>query len=67
MTRKIVKSVTVGVEDLTVDDFSEVAAIIGAPNDARVTTTGGPMYLPNENVNDENYPYSVTFTWVDTV
>ena len=67
MARKIIKSITVGVSDSTVDDFSEVAALIGAPSDAKITATGGPVYLPGSNEYDQDYPYSVNFTWVEEV
>lgn len=66
-SRRVIKSVSIGVEDSTVDDLSEVAALIGAPSDARIATTGGPLYIPGTNDYDEGYPYSVTFTWVETI
>lgn len=67
MTRSVLKSLTVGVEDTTLDDFSEVATLVGAPADARVTTSGGPVYDPATGTHDTAYPHSVTFTWVDQV
>lgn len=65
--RTVVRSVTVGVLDTTVENFTEVATLVGAPTDARITTNGGAFYNPTTGTSDTQYPYSVTFTWADTV
>lgn len=66
-TRTIIKSITIGVGENTLDDFTEVAALVGAPSDARVNTTGGQLFNPVTGEADTTYPYSVTFTWVETI
>lgn len=65
--RTVVRSVTVGVPDTTVEDFTEVATLVGAPTDARISTNGGSFYNPATGTSDTQYPYSVTFTWTDSV
>lgn len=61
--KDVTRTAQVQISDVTIDDILAAQTQVGAPNSARVTTGNG-----NYNPNDENnYQYSVTFTWTEAL
>lgn len=63
ISNDVTRTAQVSISDTTVDDILAAQTQVGAPNTARVST-GGANYNPG---NDDNYQYSVTFTWTETL
>lgn len=60
----IQKSITVGLDDVTLKDINDAAKAVGAPNDARLATGGA---APKNAEQSEFYTYSATFSWSEEV
>ena len=65
--RLVVKSVTVAVESTTIPDLTAAAELVGAPETAKIATTGGAVYNPDTGLQDTTYQHSVTFIWSEEV
>lgn len=61
------KSVTITINESTLEAFNAAATAVGAPAGAAVAVGGAP-YMPPADGNPDNYfPYQITFTWSEAV
>jgi hypothetical protein len=60
---EVSKTISIGISDATLEAINAGAEVVGAPATATVSLTNAAVYVDGEN----NYPFSVTFSWQDTV
>lgn len=68
----VTKTVTIGLADITIKNFTDAATKVNAPSDARLNTSGSMPPNPTDTSGPggtpaNSNPYSVTFSWSESI